>query len=98
MNETKILHKKKQNLLKSQIIEYSILFIITKYFEVASNKIHELENLSFMSSKNENLKTKILELISQEEKKHIIDQKIKNEILIRELLEEIEECSNKIHS
>ena len=45
-----------------------------------------------MSSKNENLKTKILELISQEEKKHIIDQKIKENY--RELLEEIEECSN----
>ena len=31
--QTKILHKKTK-FLKSQIIEYSILFIITKYFEV----------------------------------------------------------------
>ena len=79
-------YTKKQNLLKSQIIEYSILFIITKYFEVASNKIHELENLSFMSSKNENLKTKILELISQEEK---------NILLIRKLKKIIENSSRK---
>ena len=60
LNETKILHRKKQNLSKSQIIEYSILLIITKYFEITANKINALENLSFISSKNESLKNKII--------------------------------------
>ncbi len=92
LNETKILHRKKQNLSKSQIIEYSILFIITKYFEITANKIDALENLSFISPKNESLKNKIIELISHGEKKDIIRMKIKEDY--KELLEEIEESSN----
>ncbi len=92
LNETKILHRKKQNLSKSQIIEYSILFIITKYFKITANKIDALENLSFISSKNEGLKNKIIELISLGEKKDIIRTKIQEDY--KELLEEIEESSN----
>ena len=92
LNETKILHRKKQNLSKSQIIEYSILLIITKYFEITANKINALENLSFISSKNESLKNKIIELISHGEKKDIIRMKIQEDY--KELLEEIEESSN----
>ena len=38
LKETKILHQKKKDLSKIQIIEYSILFIIINYIHIASKK------------------------------------------------------------
>ena len=38
LKETKILHQKKKNLSKIQIIEFSILFIILNYLEIAFKK------------------------------------------------------------
>ena len=38
LKETKLLHQKRKNLSKTQIIEFSILFIILNYFEIASQK------------------------------------------------------------
>merc|ERR1711966_234740 len=58
--ETKILHQKRKDLSKTQIIEFSILFIILNYFEVASKKIEELSEIQFFSEKNENLKNTII--------------------------------------
>ena len=42
LKETKILHQKRKNLSKIQIIEFSILFIILNYMQIASKKLEEL--------------------------------------------------------
>ena len=36
LKETKILHQKRKNLSKSQVIEFSILFLILNYFNISS--------------------------------------------------------------
>ena len=56
LKETKILHQKRKDLSKIQIIESSILFIILNYLEIASKKLEELSEIEFLSEKNENLK------------------------------------------
>ena len=56
LKETKLLHQKRKDLSKTQIIEFSILFIILNYFEIASKKIEELSEIHFFSDKNEKLK------------------------------------------
>ena len=92
LRETKILHQKKKDLSKSQIIEFSILFIILNYFEITSKKIEELSDLNFLSEKNESLKNSIIELLSEGEDKSKIDVKLKNDY--KKLIEEISENSN----
>ena len=92
LKETKILHQKKKDLSKSQIIEFSILFIILNYFEITSKKIEELSDLNFLSEKNESLKNSIIELLSEGEDKSKIDVKLKNDY--KKLIEEISENSN----
>ena len=49
LNETKVLHKKRENLSKIEIIEYSLLFLISNFLHIASNKINELKDLRFSS-------------------------------------------------
>ena len=92
LRETKILHQKKKDLSKSQIIEFSILFIILNYFEITSKKIEELSDLNFLSEKNESLKNSIIELLSEGEDKSKIDVKLKSDY--KKLIEEISENSN----
>ena len=92
LRETKILHQKKKDLSKSQIIEFSILFIILNYFEIISKKIEELSDLNFLSEKNESLKNSIIELLSEGEDKSKIDVKLKSDY--KKLIEEISENSN----
>ena len=53
LKETKILHQKRKDLSKIQIIEFSILFIILNYFKFASKKIEDLSEIEFLSDKNE---------------------------------------------
>ena len=92
LKETKILHQKRKDLSKTQIIEFSILFIILNYFEIASKKIEELSEIVFLSDKNENFKNTIIaELIegnSKDHKKGKINDEYKN------LSKEIKENSN----
>ena len=92
LRETKILHQKRKDLSKSQIIEFSILFIILNYFEIASKKIEELSDLNFLSEKNESLKNLIIKLLSIGEDKSKIETKLKNDY--KKLIEEISENSN----
>ena len=47
LNETKILHQKRKNLSKIQILEYSILFIILNNFSLAKKKLEDISNLEF---------------------------------------------------
>ena len=92
LKETQILHNKRKNLSKVQIIEFSILFIILNFFKIAAEKISELKTIEFISEKNESLKNTILSLLSE----GYDEAKIQSEINIgyEKLVEEIKENSN----
>ena len=92
LKETKLLHQKRKDLSKTQIIEFSILFIILNYFEIASKKLEELSEIEFISEKNESLKNAIITALTQRESKNEIQIKINNEY--KNLIEEIKENSN----
>ena len=92
LEETKNLHKKKKNLSKTQILEFSILFIILNYTEIASKKIEELSELHFISEKNELLKSTIIKLIYEGNDKIELEKKVDNEY--KNLVKEINENSN----
>ncbi len=62
LNETKILHQKKKDFSKIQIIEFSLLFIVLNYFENISHKVDDLSDLLFEDEINENLKNTIISL------------------------------------
>ena len=92
LKETKILHQKRKNLSKTQIIEFSILFIVLNYFEIASKKLEELSEIEFISKKNESLKNTIITALSNNSKNDNVLEKIRKEY--QDLSEEIEENSN----
>ena len=92
LNETKILHQKRKDLSKIQILEFSILYVILNNFEIASKKIEKLSKIKLLSEKNESLKNEVLTLISDQTDKKIIQQKINTEY--KKLIEEIKENSN----
>ena len=93
LKETKILHQKRKNLSKTQIIEFSILFIVLNYFEIASKKLEELSEIEFISEKNESLKNTIITALSNNNSKNVNAlEKIRKEY--QDLSDEIEENSN----
>ena len=92
LRETKILHQKKENLSKIEIIEFSILFIILNYFELASKKIDDLSSIEFQSQKNEDLKNTIINAISQGNENENLKLKITTDY--SEIRREIHENSN----
>jgi len=92
LKETKILHQKRKNLSKTQIIEFSILFIVLNYFEIASKKLEELSEIEFISEKNESLKNIIITELSNNSKNDNVLEKIRKEY--QDLSKEIEENSN----
>ncbi|MDA7741863.1 DNA primase, partial [Pelagibacteraceae bacterium] len=93
LKETKILHQKRKNLSKTQIIEFSILFIVLNYFEIASKKLEELSEIEFISEKNESLKNTIITELSNNNSKNVNAlEKIRKEY--QDLSDEIEENSN----
>ena len=93
LTETKILHQKRKNLSKTQIIEFSILFIVLNYFEIASKKLEELSEIEFISEKNESLKNTIITALSNSNSKNDNAlEKIRKEY--QDLSKEIEENSN----
>ena len=77
---------------KTQILEFSILFIILNYTEIASKKIEELSELHFISEKNELLKSTIIKLIYEGNDKIELEKKVDNEY--KNLVKEINENSN----
>ena len=85
LKETQLLHQKKKDLSKTQIIEFSILFIILNYSEIAIKKLDELSEIEFLSEKNENLKNIIINSLTEGKNKDDIGKKI---------IEEIKENSN----
>ena len=92
LNETKVLHKKRENLSKIEIIEYSLLFLISNFLHIASNKINELKDLRFSSDRTEDLRNFIASTILTEED----NDKAKVKILKKysSFLKDIEENSN----
>ncbi len=89
LKETTILHQKTKNFSKIQIIEFSILFIILNYFEIAQKKLEELSNLKFVDEKNESLKNMFVSSFAQEDKKKIFD--LRNDKQFNKIISEINE-------
>ena len=92
LKETKILHQKRKDLSKIQIVEFSILFIILNYLHIAVKKLEELSEVVFLSEKNESLKTIIISSTSNEGEKENIRLKIKDKY--SQIINEINENSN----
>jgi hypothetical protein len=92
LKETKILHHKRKDLSRVQIIEFSILFIILNYLEIASKKLEELSEIEFLSEKNESLKSEIINSLTEGNNKEDIISKI--HIEYDEIIKEINENSN----
>jgi DNA primase len=92
LKETKLLYQKRKNLSKTQIIEFSILFIISNYFEIAFKKIEDLSAIHFLSDKNESLKNTIIAALTAGTNKN--DIKIKIDTEYEKLIHEIKEKSN----
>ena len=92
LKETKILHQKRKDLSKIQIIEFSILFIILNYLELASKKIEELSEIEFLAEKNQSLKGEIIAALSDGSDKSLIVSKINT--VYDKIIKEINENSN----
>ncbi len=92
LKETKILHQKRKDLSKIQIIEFSILFIILNYLEIAAKKLEELSKIVFLAEKNESLKNVIISSVTEGYDKVSISSKINNEYA--KIIKEINENSN----
>ena len=92
LNETKNLHQKKNHFSKIQIKEFSVLFIMLNYFDVASKKIEEVSEITFFSEKNENLKKLIISSLLEGNTKDQIHSKISSDY--NKLAEEIQENSS----
>ena len=92
LKETKILHNKRKNLSKSQVIEFSILFLILNYFNISSQRLEELSQIEFVSEKNESLKKTIISSNSSGKDESSIRVKIEEDY--KNLITEIKENSN----
>ena len=92
LKETKILHQKTKDLSKTQIIEFSILFIILNYSEIAAKKLEDLSKIKFLAEKNESLKNIILSSISDGNNKDDLNLKLNEPY--DQITKEINENSN----
>jgi DNA primase len=92
LNETKNLHDKTSHFSKTQIKEYSVLFIMLNYFELISKKIEEISEAIFFSEKNENLKKLIISSLLEGDNKETTHSKINLEF--KSLIKEIQENSS----
>jgi DNA primase len=92
LKETKLLHQKRKDLSKIQILEFSILFIILNYLEIALKKIEELSEIKFLSEKNESLKNEVISSLTEGNGKEVISKKIYAGY--NKIIKEINENSN----
>ena len=92
LDETKNLYQKMNHFSKTQIKEYSILFIMLNYFDLASKKISEISEVVFFSEKNENLKKLIIVSLLEGNNKEKILSTIN--VDYKNLIEEIQENSS----
>ena len=86
------MYQKRKDLSKNQIIEFSILFIILNYLEIASKKLEELSEIQFLSEKNESFKNTIITALTEGINKNSLYEKINTEY--KNLSEEIKINSN----
>jgi DNA primase len=92
LKETKLLHQKRKDLSRIQIVEFSILYIILNYFEIASKKLEDLSELKFLTEKNESLKNTVITLISAGTDKESINLNLNKNFT--KIIEEVNENSN----
>jgi len=92
LKETKILHQKKKDFTKIQIIEFSLLFVILNHPEISSNKFEELSNMDFLDQKNQNLKQDIINCILERGNQNPKDFNVSNKF--KTIIKEINELSN----
>jgi DNA primase len=72
LKETKLLYQKRKDLSKIQIIEFSILFIILNYLEIALKRLEDLSDIEFLAEKNESLKKEITSYLAEGNDKGVI--------------------------
>ena len=92
LKETKLLHQKRKDLSRIQIIEFSILFIILNYFDIASKKIEKLSEIEFLAEKNESLKNLVITSLTDGDNQNVINSKINTSY--ENIIKEINENSN----
>ena len=92
LKETKLLHQKRKDLSRIQIIEFSILFIILNNLEIAAKKLEDLAKIVFISEKNESLKKEITTYLIEGKNKDVINKNIN--INFEKTIEQINENSN----
>mgnify|MGYP001458079397 CR=1 FL=1 len=92
LNETKTLHKKKSHFSKIQIKEFSLLFIMLNYLDIALEKVEDISEIKFLSEKNESLKKLIISSLLQGDNQETIKSKIS--VDYKKLIEEIQENSS----
>jgi DNA primase len=92
LNETKNLHKKKSHFSKIEIKEFSILYIMLNYLDVASQDIKSINEVKFTSEKNESLKKLIINLLIEGTDEKTIRSKISSDY--EKLVKEIHENSS----
>ena len=92
LKETKLLHQKRKDLSRIQIIEFSILFIILNYSEMVLKKLDNLSEIDFLSEKNETLKKEIITHLINGNDKESINKKINSDY--KKIIKEISENSN----
>ena len=92
LKETKLLHQKRKDLSRIQIIEFSILFIILNYLDLALKKLEDLSEIDFLAEKNESLKKEITNYLIEGNDKDLINKKINDGF--NKTIREINENSN----
>ena len=92
LKETKILHQKRKDLSKIQLIEFSILYIVLNYLEIASKKLEDLSEIDFLAEKNETLKKEITSYLIEGYDQDTINEKIS--IKYEKIIKEINENTN----
>ena len=92
LNETKNLHLRKNHFSKIQIKEFSVLFIMLNYLDIAHQKIEELSEITFLSEKNEELKKLIIASLIDDNEKKIIQSKVNTDY--KALVNEIQDNSS----
>ena len=92
LKETKLLHQKRKNLSKSQVIEFSILFLILNYFNISSKRLDELSQIEFVCEKNESLKKTIISAYNLKNDESTVRTQIEQDY--KNLITEIRENSN----
>jgi DNA primase len=92
LNETKNLHQKNNHFSKIQLKEFSLLFIMLNYLEIAQKKIEEISEITLLSEKNEDLKKFIISSLVEDNNKKMIYAKLSQNY--KKLVDEINENSS----